>query len=276
MLFSFHTFKRISTLFSRHFAISSRRTRSLGAFGAKSESPPLSQDLKRLHAPTRDLRLLSSIYTGEDLPPPVLQSTAALGRRFATYLRKALRSTVYSPRIFRCWVEMSMYGADGCGAGKAGPVLDDTPWRGLTHTPHQSLCGGCSALRRTPRRGTCDAMCATWGGGRGAGDTSCAILNTKQRDMPKPWDSPGHGLLRGDVTLIRPFSCTQALQAPPLPCRRQECQSCAAESVDGLLIGEDRRWRRHGRRRFVTASLLAAVGQARIPARRHEGGDRKR
>ena len=27
---------------------------------------------------TRDLRLLSSIYTGEDLPPPVLQSTAAL------------------------------------------------------------------------------------------------------------------------------------------------------------------------------------------------------
>ena len=76
--------KRISTLFSRHFAISSRPTRSLGAFGAKSESPPLSQDLKRLHAPTRDLRLLSSIYTGEDLPPPVLQSTAALGRRFAT------------------------------------------------------------------------------------------------------------------------------------------------------------------------------------------------
>ena len=53
--------KRISTLFSRHFAISSRPTRSLGAFGAKSESPPLSQDLKRLHAPTRDLRLLSSI-----------------------------------------------------------------------------------------------------------------------------------------------------------------------------------------------------------------------
>ena len=43
--------KRISTLFSRHFAISSRPTRSLGAFGAKSESPPLSQDLKRLHAP---------------------------------------------------------------------------------------------------------------------------------------------------------------------------------------------------------------------------------
>ena len=53
--------KRISTLFSRHFAISSRPTRSLGAFGAKSESPPLSQDLKRLHAPTRDLRLLSSL-----------------------------------------------------------------------------------------------------------------------------------------------------------------------------------------------------------------------
>ena len=76
--------KRISTLFSRHFAISSRPTRSLGAFGAKSESPPLSQDHKRLHAPTRHLRLLSSIYTGEDLPEPVLQSTASLGRRFAT------------------------------------------------------------------------------------------------------------------------------------------------------------------------------------------------
>ena len=30
----------------------------------------------RLHAPTRHLRLLSSIYTGEDLPPLVLQSTA--------------------------------------------------------------------------------------------------------------------------------------------------------------------------------------------------------
>ena len=88
--------KRISTLFSRHFAISSRPTRSLGAFGAKSESPPLSQDLKRLHAPTRDLRLLSSIYTGEDLPPPILQSTAALGRRFATYeiSKRHLRSTV--------------------------------------------------------------------------------------------------------------------------------------------------------------------------------------
>ena len=88
--------KRISTLFSRHFAISSRPTRSLGAFGAKSESPPLSQDLKRLHAPTRDLRLLSSIYTGEDLPPPVLQSTASLGRRFATYeiCKRHLRSTV--------------------------------------------------------------------------------------------------------------------------------------------------------------------------------------
>ena len=37
--------KRISTLFSRHFAISSRPTRSLGAFGAKSESPPLSQKI---------------------------------------------------------------------------------------------------------------------------------------------------------------------------------------------------------------------------------------
>ena len=58
-------------------------------------------------------------------------------------------------------------GADGCGAGKAGPVLDDTPWRGLTHTPHQSLCGGCSALRRTPRRGTCGAMCARGGPWRG-------------------------------------------------------------------------------------------------------------
>ena len=56
--------KRISTLFSRHFAISSRPTRSLGAFGAKSESPPLSQDLKRLlHAPTRHLRLSSRAYT---------------------------------------------------------------------------------------------------------------------------------------------------------------------------------------------------------------------
>ena len=81
---SFTMQKDLHPLFSRHFAISSRPTRSLGAFGAKSESPPLSQDLKRLHAPTRDLRLLSSIYTGEDLPPPVLQSTAALGRRFAT------------------------------------------------------------------------------------------------------------------------------------------------------------------------------------------------
>ena len=54
---------------------------------------PVAQDLKRrarpetLHAPTRDISdssVLSSIYTGEDLPPPVLQSTAALGRRFAT------------------------------------------------------------------------------------------------------------------------------------------------------------------------------------------------
>ena len=63
--------KRISTLFSRHFAISSRPTRSLGAFGAKSESPPLSQDLKRLHAPTRHLkRSLKGIYDlqSKDLP----------------------------------------------------------------------------------------------------------------------------------------------------------------------------------------------------------------
>ena len=67
-----------------------------GMLAPMSESPPLSQDLKRLHAPTRDLRLLSSIYTGEDLPPPILQSTAALGRRFATYeiSKRHLRSTV--------------------------------------------------------------------------------------------------------------------------------------------------------------------------------------
>ena len=39
MLLSFHTFKRISTLFSRQIAISSRPHDSLGAFGAKSTSP---------------------------------------------------------------------------------------------------------------------------------------------------------------------------------------------------------------------------------------------
>ena len=93
---SFTMQKDLHPLFAPFCAISSRPTRSLGAFGAKSESPPLSQDLKRLHAPTRDLRLLSSIYTGEDLPPPILQSTAALGRRFATYeiSKRHLRSTV--------------------------------------------------------------------------------------------------------------------------------------------------------------------------------------
>ena len=57
MLFSFHTFKRISTLFSRHFAISSRRTRSLGAFGAKSTSPSPARDLEVPMSAAQDLYL---------------------------------------------------------------------------------------------------------------------------------------------------------------------------------------------------------------------------
>ena len=57
MLFSFHTFKRISTLFSRHFAISSRRTRSLGAFGAMSTSPSPARDLEVPMSAAQDLYL---------------------------------------------------------------------------------------------------------------------------------------------------------------------------------------------------------------------------
>ena len=57
MLLSFHTFKRISTLFSRHFAISSRRTRSLGAFGAKSTSPSPARDLEVPMSAAQDLYL---------------------------------------------------------------------------------------------------------------------------------------------------------------------------------------------------------------------------
>ena len=57
MLFSFHTFKRISTLFSRHFAISSRPHDSLGAFGAKSTSPSPAGDLEVPMAAAQDLYL---------------------------------------------------------------------------------------------------------------------------------------------------------------------------------------------------------------------------
>ena len=69
---SFTMQKDLHPLFAPFCNLQSAPTRSLGAFGAKSESPPLSQDHKRLHAPTRHLKLLSSIYTGEDLPEPVL------------------------------------------------------------------------------------------------------------------------------------------------------------------------------------------------------------
>ena len=49
--------KRISTLFSRHFAISSRRTRSLGAFGAMSTSPSPARDLEVPMSAAQDLYL---------------------------------------------------------------------------------------------------------------------------------------------------------------------------------------------------------------------------
>ena len=60
MLFSFHTFKRISTLFSRHFAISSRPHDSLGAFGAKSINISVSS-LRSQGADGGSSRSLSSI-----------------------------------------------------------------------------------------------------------------------------------------------------------------------------------------------------------------------
>ena len=81
---SFTMQKDLHPLFAPFCNLQSAHTISRRLWREVRKSPPLSQDLKRLHAPTRDLRLLSSIYTGEDLPPPVLQSTAALGRRFAT------------------------------------------------------------------------------------------------------------------------------------------------------------------------------------------------